>query len=83
MVLPGHLRHRRADDAALLWRGARTCCMAALSSEYQHPKIAIAVDADVDIFNPAEILWALATRVDPDKDVSSSRAPTTTPWTPA
>ena len=43
--------------------------LAALSSEYQHPKIAIAVDQDVDIFNPAEILWAMATRVDPDKDV--------------
>lgn len=43
--------------------------LAALSSEYQHPKVAIAVDADVDIFNPNELLWALATRVDPDKDV--------------
>ena len=39
--------------------------LAALSSEYQHPKVAIAVDADVDIFNPAELLWALTTRVDP------------------
>jgi 2,5-furandicarboxylate decarboxylase 1 len=48
---------------------AKNLLMAALSSEYQHPKIAIAVDADVDIFNPAEILWAMATRVDPDKDV--------------
>ena len=43
--------------------------LGALSSEYQHPKVAIAVDADVDIFNPAELLWALSTRVDPDKDV--------------
>jgi 3-polyprenyl-4-hydroxybenzoate decarboxylase len=43
--------------------------LAALSSEYQHPKVAIAVDADVDIFNPNELLWALNTRVDPDKDV--------------
>jgi len=43
--------------------------LAALSSEYQHPKIAIAVDCDVDIFNPAELLWALTTRVNPQQDV--------------
>lgn len=48
---------------------AKNLLMAALSSEYQHPKIAIAVDADVDIFNPAELLWALVTRVDPQRDV--------------
>jgi len=48
---------------------AKNLLMAALSSEYQHPKIAIAVDADVDIFNPAELLWALATRVNPQQDV--------------
>ena len=30
----------------------------------------MAVDADVDIFNPAELLWALNTRVDPHKDVT-------------
>ena len=43
--------------------------MAALSSEYQHPKLAIAVDADVDIFNHSELLWALSTRVNPEQDV--------------
>jgi 2,5-furandicarboxylate decarboxylase 1 len=43
--------------------------MAALSSPYQHPKVAIAVDADVDIFNPSEVLWALSTRVNPQNDV--------------
>ncbi len=48
---------------------AKNLLLAALSSEYQHPKIAIAVDADVDIFNPAELLWALSTRVDPQQDV--------------
>lgn len=51
------------------WGEGKNLLLAALSSEYQHPKVAIAVDADVDIFNPNEILWALATRVDPDKDV--------------
>lgn len=48
---------------------AKNLLLAALSSEYHHPKIAIAVDADVDIFNPAELMWALATRVNPEKDV--------------
>jgi 2,5-furandicarboxylate decarboxylase 1 len=48
---------------------AKNLMLAALSSEYHHPKIAIAVDADVDIFNHAELMWALATRVNPEKDV--------------
>ena len=48
---------------------AKNLLLAALSSEYQHPKLAIAVDADVDIFNPSELLWALTTRVDPARDV--------------
>ena len=48
---------------------AKNLLMAALSSEYQHPKVAIAVDADVDIFNHAELLWALTTRVNPQQDV--------------
>src|SRR3974390_1482570 len=48
---------------------AKNVLMAALSSEYQHPKLVIAVDTDVDIFNPLEILWALSTRVNPQEDV--------------
>ena len=48
---------------------AKNLLMAALSSEYQHPKLAIAVDEDVDIFNHSEVLWALATRVNPEQDV--------------
>jgi len=48
---------------------AKNLLLAALSSEYQHPKVAIAVDADVDIFNHSELLWALNTRVNPQEDV--------------
>jgi len=48
---------------------AKNVLMAALSSQYLHPKVAIAVDEDVDIFNPAEILWAMSTRVNPQTDV--------------
>jgi len=48
---------------------AKNLLMAALASEYQHPKVAIAVDADVDIFNHTELMWALTTRVNPERDV--------------
>ena len=48
---------------------AKNLLLAALTSEYQHPKVAIAVDADVDIFNHSELMWALVTRVDPQKDI--------------
>ena len=48
---------------------AKNLLLAALSSEYQHPKVAIAVDADVDIFNHSELMWALVTRVDPQRDI--------------
>jgi 2,5-furandicarboxylate decarboxylase 1 len=43
--------------------------MAALSSSYIHPKIVIALDEDVDPFNPREVFWAISTRVNPAKDV--------------
>ncbi|MCC6779052.1 MAG: UbiD family decarboxylase [Hyphomicrobiales bacterium] len=48
---------------------AKNILMAALSSEYQHPKVVLAVDEDVDIFNPLELLWAMTTRVNPQQDV--------------
>jgi len=48
---------------------ARNVLMAALSGEYQHPKVAIAVDEDVDIFNYAEVLYAISTRVNPEADI--------------
>ena len=43
--------------------------MAALSSSYLHPKVVIVVDEDVNIYDPGDILWAVATRVDPVKDI--------------
>jgi 2,5-furandicarboxylate decarboxylase 1 len=48
---------------------AKNVLLGALSSPYLHPKVAIAVDEDVDIFNPAEILWAISTRINPQDDV--------------
>ena len=32
-------------------------------------KLAIVVDDDIDIYNEAEVMWAVATKVQPDKDV--------------
>ncbi len=43
--------------------------MGALSSAYLHPKVAIAVDEDVDIHKAEEVLWAIGTRFNPDTDV--------------
>jgi len=48
---------------------AKNVLLAALSGEYQHPKVVIAVDEDVDIFNYADLLWAISTRVNPAEDV--------------
>lgn len=69
MILPGifsvvvQLTQRLRGEAKQVLLGA-------LASEYLHPKIAIAVDEDVNIFNPAEILWAISTRVDPATDIT-------------
>jgi 2,5-furandicarboxylate decarboxylase 1 len=49
---------------------ARQVLMAALSGEYLHQKMAIAVDEDVDVYNDWEILWSLNTRVDPEQDIT-------------
>lgn len=48
---------------------AKNVLLGALSSQYLHPKVVVAVDEDVNIFNPAEVLWAISTRVDPKQDV--------------
>ena len=69
MILPGifsvvvQLTQRLRGEAKQVLLGA-------LASEYLHPKVAIAVDEDVDIFDPAEILWAISTRVDPATDIT-------------
>ena len=52
------------------WDGtARDVLLSALSGPNLHVKTVIAVDEDVDIYNAEEVLWAIATRVDPAKDV--------------
>jgi 2,5-furandicarboxylate decarboxylase 1 len=52
------------------WDGqARDVLLGVLASPYLHPKIAIAVDEDVDIYNPWDVFWALSNRVNPERDV--------------
>jgi len=48
---------------------AKTALMAALSSPYMHPKLAIAVDEDIDASDLRQVFWSLTTRVDAAKDV--------------
>jgi 2,5-furandicarboxylate decarboxylase 1 len=44
---------------------ARSAALAALSSPYLHPKIAIVVDEDIDIADLAQVFWAITNRADP------------------
>ena len=48
---------------------AKSVLMAALSSSYSHPKIAIALDDDIDLTDARDVFWAIATRVDPARDL--------------
>ena len=48
---------------------AKNVLLASLSGAYLHQKFAIAVDDDVDIYDPANIAWAISTRVDPVQDI--------------
>lgn len=49
---------------------ARTALMAAAASPYLHPKLLVAVDADVDIGDPWPVLRALSSRFDPAADLT-------------
>jgi 2,5-furandicarboxylate decarboxylase 1 len=53
--------HKEFDGAGKL------AALAALSSD-PFVKLAVVVDDDVDIHNEAEVLWAIATRTQPDRD---------------
>ena len=68
MVLPG-IFGVAVQMTPRYYGEAKSVLMSALSCEYLHPKVAIAVDDDVDIFNNTEIVWAMNTRVDPAEDI--------------
>ncbi len=57
---------------------AKTALMAALSSPYLHPKLAIAVDEDIDAGDLRQVFWSLTTRVDAGRDIV--RIPNTRIW---
>ena len=57
---------------------AKTALMAALSSPYMHPKLAIAVDEDVDPSDLRQVFWSITTRVHAEKDVI--KIPNTRIW---
>jgi UbiD family decarboxylase len=46
----------------------QTAIMATLGTEF-YTKHVIVVDDDVDIFDTNDVMWAIATRVRPDKDI--------------
>jgi UbiD family decarboxylase len=48
---------------------AKTALLAALSGPYLHPKIAVAVDDDIDASDLRQIIWSITTRVHAEKDV--------------
>ncbi|MDP6174602.1 MAG: UbiD family decarboxylase, partial [Rhodospirillales bacterium] len=49
---------------------AKTALMAALSGPYLHPKLAIAVDEDIDAGDLRQIAWSMTTRVEASRDVT-------------
>ena len=52
------------------WDGqARDVLMSALTGPNLHVKVAVAVDEDVDIYNAQDVLWAIATRCNPEDEV--------------
>ncbi len=48
---------------------AKTALMAALSGPYLHPKLAIAVDEDIDADDLRQVMWSMTTRVHAERDV--------------
>jgi 2,5-furandicarboxylate decarboxylase 1 len=48
---------------------AKDVLLAGMSSSYLHPKVVVAVDEDVNIYDPREVMWAISTRVNPTTDV--------------
>ncbi|RAI42997.1 UbiD family decarboxylase [Rhodoplanes roseus] len=57
---------------------AKTALMAALAGPYQQPKMAIAVDDDIDAADLRQIMWSISTRVRADRDVIT--IPNTRVW---
>jgi len=48
---------------------AKTALLSALSGPYLHPKLAIAVDEDIDPSDLRQVMWSMTTRVHAERDV--------------
>ena len=48
---------------------AKTALMAALSGPYLHPKMAVAVDDDINAHDLRQVMWSMTTRVHAERDV--------------
>ena len=48
---------------------AKTALMAALSGAYLHPKLAVAVDDDIDANDLRQVMWSMTTRVHAERDI--------------
>jgi len=46
-----------------------------------HGRYVIVVDEDIDPSDTQQVLWALCTRSDPEKDIEIIRRAWSTPWT--
>jgi 2,5-furandicarboxylate decarboxylase 1 len=57
---------------------AKTALLATLASPYLHPKLAIAVDEDIDASDLRQVFWSLTTRVHAERDVV--KIPNTRIW---
>lgn len=68
LVLPG-LLGVAVQMVPKYYGEAKTVLLASLSSRHLGPKVAIAIDEDVDIFEYWQILWSISTRVNPEKDI--------------
>ena len=48
---------------------AKTALMAALSGPFLHPKLAVAVDDDIDADDLRQVMWSMTTRVHAERDI--------------
>ncbi|HEX6511942.1 MAG TPA: UbiD family decarboxylase [Chloroflexota bacterium] len=71
LTLPysGCCRHAAYISIKKLYDGvAKNCALAALAAD-PFLKLAIVVDEDIDVFDETQVMWAVATRVQADRDV--------------
>ena len=66
-------------DPARVKPGAVRTLLAATSAAMPRLKYVVAVDDDIDLFNLTDVVWAIATRCDPNRDIETISG-TMTSW---